>query len=177
MSSERRRSKDGPSARTVGLMAEARALDEGERIGGVGLSFGDFSLATQRKVTRHSPQGRRNPFEEELLASHAAQPHREACHRQGAWPSASKWAGETPMRRSRIKGLAIGKELGRAPSSGWGKAFLVTFLWPRKEKSLATARRAGKTPSRRNSSRPMRRSRIERLAIGKELARDPRAEA
>ncbi|WP_231686280.1 hypothetical protein, partial [Aeromonas schubertii] len=85
---------------------------EGERIGGVGLSFGDFSLATQRKVTRHSPKGRRNPFEEELLASHAAQPHQRACHRQGAWLSSSKWAGEIPMRRSRIKGLAIGKELG-----------------------------------------------------------------
>ncbi|KUE78930.1 hypothetical protein ATO46_19275 [Aeromonas schubertii] len=86
-------------------MAEARALDEGERIGGVGLSFGDFSLATQRKVTRHSPKGRRNPFEEELLASHAAQPHQSARHR----PSAPC------VRCSRIKVPAIGKELGRAP--------------------------------------------------------------
>ncbi|QCG48981.1 hypothetical protein E2P79_15135 [Aeromonas schubertii] len=48
-----------------------------------------------------------------------------------------------------------------------GKAFLVTS-WASK-KSLATARRAGETPSRRNSSRPMRRSRIKGLAIGKEL--------
>ncbi|KUE80062.1 hypothetical protein ATO46_16560 [Aeromonas schubertii] len=48
-------------------MVEARELDEGERIGGVGLSFGDFSLATQRKVTRQSPQGRRNPFEGKAL--------------------------------------------------------------------------------------------------------------
>jgi hypothetical protein len=36
-----------------------------------------------------------------------------------------------------------------------GVAFLlVTFLWPRKEKSLAQARRAGETPSRTASSRP-----------------------
>ena len=41
-----------------------------------------------------------------------------------------------------------------------GVAFLlVTFLWPRKEKSLAQARRAGETPSRTASSRPARRSR------------------
>ncbi|MNZ36862.1 hypothetical protein D3C78_542950 [compost metagenome] len=36
-----------------------------------------------------------------------------------------------------------------------GVAFLlVTFLWPRKEKSLAQARRAGETPSRTKSSCP-----------------------
>ncbi|KUE79245.1 hypothetical protein ATO46_19145 [Aeromonas schubertii] len=48
-------------------MAEARVLDEGERISGVGRSIGDFSLATQRKVTRHSPKGGRNPFEGKAL--------------------------------------------------------------------------------------------------------------
>ena len=73
MSSERRRAMEGPSARTVGAVAEVRGLDEGERISGGGLSFGDFSLATQRKVTRHSPQGGRNPY--------AAQPHQSASHR------------------------------------------------------------------------------------------------
>ena len=41
-----------------------------------------------------------------------------------------------------------------------GVAFLlVTFLWPRKEKLLAQARRAGETPSRPAASRPARRSR------------------
>ena len=45
-----------------------------------------------------------------------------------------------------------------------GVAFLlVTFLWPRKEKSLAQARRAGETPSRAEPSCPMRRSRIKGL--------------
>ncbi|MCS3454284.1 hypothetical protein M2366_000323 [Aeromonas sp. BIGb0405] len=40
-----------------------------------------------------------------------------------------------------------------------GVAFLlVTFLWPRKEKSLASARRAGETPSRMESSCPAWRS-------------------
>ena len=47
------------------------------RIGGGGLSFGDFSLATQRKVTRPSPKGGRNPFEANGLASCTARP----CHR------------------------------------------------------------------------------------------------
>ncbi len=40
-----------------------------------------------------------------------------------------------------------------------GVAFLlVTFLWPRKEKSLAPARRAGETPSRATPSCPAWRS-------------------
>ncbi|QCG49976.1 DUF3673 domain-containing protein [Aeromonas schubertii] len=34
MSSEWRRAREGPSARAVGAVAEARELDEGERIGG-----------------------------------------------------------------------------------------------------------------------------------------------
>ena len=42
-----------------------------------------------------------------------------------------------------------------------GVAFLlVTFLWPRKEKSLAQARRAGETLSRTESSRPAWRSHV-----------------
>ena len=36
---------------------------------------------------------------------------------------------------------------------------MVTFLWPRKEKLLAQARRAGETPSRPAASRPARQSR------------------
>ena len=48
------------------------------------------------------------------------------------------------------------------PRSGriGGVAFLlVTFLWPRKEKLLAQARRAGETPSRPAASRPARQRR------------------
>ena len=48
-----------------------------------------------------------------------------------------------------------------------GVAFLlVTFLWPRKEKSLAQARRAGETLSRAEPSRPMGRSRIKGSTAG-----------
>ena len=43
---------------------------------------------------------------------------------------------------------------------------MVTFLWPRKEKSLAQARRAGETPSRAEHSRSMRRSRIKGSTAG-----------
>ncbi|MNJ33707.1 hypothetical protein D3C77_283950 [compost metagenome] len=48
---------------------------------------------------------------------------------------------------------------GTGEASGLaGVAFLlVTFLWPRKEKSLAQARRAGETLSRAMPSRPARR--------------------
>ncbi|EKB24588.1 hypothetical protein HMPREF1170_00853 [Aeromonas veronii AMC35] len=76
MSSERRRAMDGPSARTVGQAGEPKEPDEVGRISGGGLSFGDFSLATQRKVTRPSPKGGRNPFEASGLASCTAKP----CH-------------------------------------------------------------------------------------------------
>lgn len=48
------------------------------RISGGGLSFGDFSLATQRKVTRPRPKGGRNPVEGRALAFHAAKPHQGA---------------------------------------------------------------------------------------------------
>ena len=44
------------------------------RISGGGRSIGDFSLTTQRKVTRPSPKGGRNPVEGRALAFHAAQP-------------------------------------------------------------------------------------------------------
>ncbi len=74
MSSERRRAMDGPSARAVGQAGEPKEPDEVGRISGGGLSFGDFSLATQRKVTRPSPKGGRNPFEASGLTSCTAQP-------------------------------------------------------------------------------------------------------
>lgn len=42
----------------------------------------------------------------------------------------------------------------------------MTFLWSRKEKSLAHARRAGEIPLRAAPSCPMRRSRIKGLTAG-----------
>ena len=74
--SERRWAMDGPSARAVGQTGEPRGPDAGGRTSGGGLSFGDFSLATQRKVTRPSPKGGRNPVEDGVLASCMAKP----CH-------------------------------------------------------------------------------------------------
>ncbi len=56
--------------------SEARETAVGGRLGGGGLSFGDFSLATQRKVTRPSPKGGRNLVEDGVLASCVAKP----CH-------------------------------------------------------------------------------------------------
>ena len=51
-----------------------------------------------------------------------------------------------------------------------GVAFLlVTFLWPRKEKSLAQARRAGETPSRATPSCPAWRSHANTLLQGNEV--------
>jgi len=81
MSSERRRAMDGPSPRAVGQVGEPKEPDEVGRISGGGLSFGDFSLATQRKVTRPRPKGGRNPVEGRALVSHAAQPHQGASRR------------------------------------------------------------------------------------------------
>ncbi len=54
-----------------------------------------------------------------------------------------------------------------------GVAFLlVTFLWPRKEKSLAKPRSGGDTPSRTESSRPAWRSHANTLLQGKDVT-DP----
>ena len=86
------------------------------RISGGGLSFGDFSLATQRKVTRPGPKGGRNPVEGRALASHGAQPHQGVNRRLGNSVKIHQGAGETlsrtkssrSMRRSRIKGLTAG---------------------------------------------------------------------
>ena len=54
-----------------------------------------------------------------------------------------------------------------------GVAFLlVTFLWPRKEKSLAKPRSGGDTPSRTESSCPAWRSHANTLLQGKDVT-DP----
>ncbi len=97
MSSERRRAMDGPSARAVGQAGEPKEPDEVGRISGGGLSFGDFALATQRKVTRPGPKGGRNPFEASGLASCTAKP----CHHTTA-PAAN-----TIPRNGRLHGAAV----------------------------------------------------------------------
>ena len=56
------------------LLPEPREPDAGGRTSGGGLSFGDFSLATQRKVTRQAALRRRNPVEDGVLVSCAAKP-------------------------------------------------------------------------------------------------------
>ena len=56
------------------LLPEPREPDAGGRTSGGGLSFGDFSLATQRKVTRQAAQRRRNPVEDGVLVSCMAKP-------------------------------------------------------------------------------------------------------
>ena len=51
-----------------------------------------------------------------------------------------------------------------------GVAFLlVTFLWPRKEKSLAQPRSGGETPSRTESSCPAWRSHANTLLQGRDV--------
>ncbi|CAJ1848611.1 hypothetical protein LHJMPILO_02591 [Aeromonas veronii] len=51
------------------LLPEPREPDAGGRTSGGGRSIGDFSLATQRKVTRQAAQRRRNPIEDGVLVS------------------------------------------------------------------------------------------------------------
>ncbi len=56
------------------LLPEPREPDAGGRTTGGGRSIGDFSLATQRKVTRQAAQRRRNPVEGNALVSCMAKP-------------------------------------------------------------------------------------------------------
>ena len=102
----------GPSARAVGQAGEPKEPDEVGRISGGGLSFGDFSLATQRKVTRPSPKGGRNPFEASGLASCTAKP----CHRLS--PGRLRLSANRPydyMARPCL--LATGTESGWTPDA------------------------------------------------------------
>ncbi len=66
--------RDVPSAAVRPTLHLTREKPRSGRVGGGGSSIGDFSLATQRKVTRPSPKGGRNPFEASGLASCTAQP-------------------------------------------------------------------------------------------------------
>lgn len=70
----RSRHRDVPSAAVRPTLHLIRGKPRSGRIGGGGLSFGDFSLATQRKVTRPSPKGGRNPVEASGFASCTAKP-------------------------------------------------------------------------------------------------------
>ncbi len=60
--------------RSANLLPEPREPDAGGRTSGGGRSIGDFSLATQRKVTRQAAQRRRNPVEDGVLVSCMAKP-------------------------------------------------------------------------------------------------------
>ena len=86
--------------------------------------------------------------------------------RSGLWPK--PWMAKAKGPSARAVGQAgetkDPDEVGRIS----GVAFLlVTFLWPRKEKLLAQARRAGETSSRPAASRPARRSRAIDYLLGR----------
>ena len=93
---------------------------------------------------------------------------REQDVRSGLWPKPWMAKAKVPSAAVRPTLLLIRGQ----PRSGriGGVAFLlVTFLWPRKEKSLAQARRAGETPSRTESSCPAWRSHANTLLQGNEV--------
>ncbi len=96
-----------PSAASRPTLALTRGQPRSGRIGGGGLSFGDFSLATQRKVTRPSPKGGRNPVEGPALASCTAP----------AVPSASAPSSPTLLPRGE-KGTKTISETGPSPAMG-----------------------------------------------------------
>ncbi len=76
-------------------------------------------------------------------------------------------AGGTGMYRLRRSARPFCLNRGNPTQEGEqvGVAFLlVTFLWPRKEKSLAKPRSGGETPSRTESSCPARRSRANQAS-------------
>jgi hypothetical protein len=98
-----------PSAAAHPTLALARGDWRSQRIGGGGLSFGDFSLTTQRKVTRPSPKGGRNPVEGHALASCTAP----------AVPSASAPSSPTLLPQGE-KGAKTISETGPSPARGEG---------------------------------------------------------
>lgn len=70
----RRRHSDVPCAAERPTRTMSRGYPHNGRLAGSGRSIGDFSLVTQRKVTRHSPKDGRTPFEGKALASCMAKP-------------------------------------------------------------------------------------------------------
>jgi len=71
--------------------------------------------------------------------------------------------GKAHRRVPSDKGVNLGHPTQEAEQVGVA-ARLVTFLWPRKEKSLAQPRSGGETPSRTESSCPARRSRANQAS-------------
>lgn len=68
------------------------------------------------------------------------------------------------------KGASRGNPTKEGEQAGVA-ARLVTFLWPRKEKSLAQPRSGGETPSRTASSRPAWRSHADTVLPDKDVTR------
>ena len=119
MPSERRWAMDGPSVRAVGQTGEPRKPDAGGRTSGGGLSFGDFSLATQRKVTRPSPKGGRNPVEDGVLASCMAKPCQSSGLRHRVMMLPTPHPGPLPPRG---EGIRAKPHRGRRPRVLRGEA-------------------------------------------------------
>ena len=119
MPSERRWAMDGPSVRAVGQTGEPRKPDAGGRTSGGGLSFGDFSLATQRKVTRPSPKGGRNPVEDGVLASCMAKPCQSSGLRHRVMMLPTPHPGPLPQRG---EGIRAKPHRGRRPRVLRGEA-------------------------------------------------------
>ncbi len=103
MPSERRWAMDGPSVCAVGQTGEPRAPDAGGRTSGGDLSLGDFSLATQRKVTRPSPKGGRNPVEGSALVSCMAKPCQSSGLRHRVMMLPTPHPGPLPQRGEGIR--------------------------------------------------------------------------
>ncbi len=85
------------------LLPEPREPNAGGRTSGGGLSFGDFSLATQRKVTRPSPKGGRNPVEGSALVSCMAKPCQSSGLRHRVMMLPTPHPGPLPQRGEGIR--------------------------------------------------------------------------
>lgn len=86
--------------------------------------------------------------------------------RSGLWPKPAMAKAKVPSAAVRPT-LHLIRGKPRSGRIGGVAARLVTFLWPRKEKLLAPARRAGEIPSRPAASRPARRSRAINYPLGR----------
>ncbi len=183
MSSEWRRVMEGPSARAVGQAGEAKEPDTVGRISGGGLSFGDFSLATQRKVTRPGPKGRRNPSRptasRPMRRSRIKRPrpranvrlHLTANRTQGPLATQrkvtrpgpkgrrnpSRLTASHPIRRSRIKRPRPRANVRLHLTANRTQGPLAT-----QRKVTRPGPKGRRNPSRPTASRPMRRSRIKK---------------
>jgi len=118
-----------PSAALRPTLHLTRGQPRSGRIGGGGRSIGNFSLATQRKVTRPSPKGGRNPFEASGLASCAARPCHSPIPRNGRLRltanrpyDANEMSHKDPSPALPFAGEGASKERGRtAPNRYAGR--------------------------------------------------------